>query len=154
MISNSSIGAIVLGFVILLVCIFLVSCKTSDKIPKDYDKRMLYFGGGGGFTGQSYEFCLLENGSLFNINESNEEHTYKMKLKKKQSQEIFKKVDQLTLLNLDYNEPGNMYKFIKVEKATTDPIKLVWGNPTMTVDPSLNSLYAELISLTQTSEKN
>jgi len=153
MISNSSYGALIIAFIILLAFILLFSCKTSDKIPDDYQKRMVYFGGGGGFTGQSYEFCLLENGSLFNINEAKKEHTYRMKIKKKQSKEIFKKIDQLALLNLDYNEPGNMYKFIKIEKDGQEPTKLVWGNPSMPVDPSLDSLYAELISLTQTSEK-
>ena len=153
MISNSSYGALIIAFIILLAFILLNSCKTSDKIPDDYQKRMVHFGGGGGFTGQSNEFCLLENGSLFNINKAKKEHTYKMKLKKKQSQEIFKKIDQLALLNLDYNEPGNMYKFIKIEEDGQEPTKLVWGNPSMPVDPSLDSLYAELISLTQTSEK-
>ncbi len=153
MISNSSTGPIIIGLIILVAVVLLLSCKTSNKIPEDYDKRMVYFGGGGGFTGQSYEFCLLENGSLFNVDKNNEDHTYNMKLKKKQSQEIFTKIDQLSLLGLAYNEPGNMYKFIKIMKGADEAHNLVWGSPSLEVDSSLESLYSELITLTKTSEK-
>lgn len=154
MLTNSIFSPIILGCLLLFAFAILFSCKTTNKIPEDYDKRMVHFGGGGGFSGQYYEFCLLENGSMFNIDTNNKDHTYAMRLKKKQTKEIFNKIDHLSSLGLDYNEPGNMYKFIKIQEGQNEGKNLVWGNPSLEVDSNLDSLYATLISLTQNSEIN
>ena len=145
MLSNTGIGLITLT-VIVGVVLLVSSCRSKDIDHQAYEKSKVFFGGGGGFTGQSFEFCLLENGTLYSVNSLTNEYSEAMLIKKSEAKALMNKVKAVNSKNFDYNEPGNLYKYIKTTKTGDEDVKLVWGNPDLIVDESVISLYNDLIA--------
>ncbi len=153
MISNTGIG--ILGVLLLLGCFLILnSCRSKDIDLETYEKTKIHFGGGGGFTGQSFEFCLLEQGMLYSVNSLNKEYSEPMLIKRSVAKALINKINDLNALNLAYNEPGNIYKYIKTSKLGMEDAKLVWGDPNLTVDPKVIEIYNELIALTKDVESD
>ena len=145
MLSNTGIGLI--GLVLIAGVILLFSsCRSKDIDHQSYEKSKVFFGGGGGFTGQSYEFCLLENGTLYAVNSLTNEYSDPVLIKKSEAKTLMNKVKAVNSKNFAYNEPGNLYKYIKTTKTDEEDVKLVWGNPDLIVDESVISLYNDLIA--------
>lgn len=148
MISKSGLSILALFYLCSMITL-MNSCKSKNIDLDNYKKSKVHFGGGGGFTGKSFEFCLLENGALYNVDSTTKEYSQPIFLKKKEVKTIMNKVMEVNALNYAYNEPGNMYKYIKTTKSDEEDLKLVWGNPELMVDDKVNELYKELIELTK-----
>ncbi|MEL6986854.1 MAG: hypothetical protein AAGK97_03400 [Bacteroidota bacterium] len=91
-----------------------------------YKEKQLIFGSGGGFTGGTVETIILDNGQVFRHNSLNEEIIELKKLKKKLTKEIFEKYYSLALNDMELNQPGDLYRYIKL-KDENGVHTLMWG---------------------------
>ncbi len=113
---------------LLLLPLLLSQCKTKDYLtPHEYEGRIINFGSGGGFTGKSTQYTLMENGQIFKDVNKEGNVVGIRKLKKAEVQQIFDNYDKLNFSNLRLNEPGNMYHFITMRSQGKDH-KIMWGN--------------------------
>lgn len=129
-------------------CIFLgfnFGCKTKSYTPTSYTKRMLYFGGGGGFTGAVKSFYILENGQAFKAGMESNSFNEIAKLDSKVVKQIFANYDNLNLAKMELNEPQNMYKFIEHQDANGKH-KLMWGRLNKDEAHSLDIFYSILLN--------
>ncbi len=139
----------------LLTACFTLSllggCKTVQVSPEKYEKTKVYFGNGGGFTGELREFCLLENGDVFQINPTSREATLRNSKGKSSAKSIFKNMEQMKLNKYTYDQPGNQYFWMKYE-TDSDSTYLIWGSAEMEVEEEIVNLYNELVQLTKISK--
>ena len=104
-----------IGFIFFLIfssCI-MTGCKTAQISPEKYEKSKIYFGRGGGFTGELKEYCLLENGDIYQINPSSREASLRNSISKSSAKTIFKNLENMELQKYKYDQPGNMYYWMK-----------------------------------------
>lgn len=143
------------SYQLLLVICFAISlfgsCKTAQISPEKYEKTKVYFGTGGGFTGELREFCLLENGDVFQINPSSREATLRNSNGKSMAKSIFKNMDDMELKKYTYDKPGNLYYWMKYH-TDSDSVYLIWGNEEMEVEKEVVHMYEQLVELTKKSK--
>lgn len=139
-----------LGLITLtIVSIFTFgSCKTVHLSPEEYAKSKVYFGNGGGFTGKLNEFCMLENGEVYVINPASREAVLRNNAAKSVTKSIFKTMGEMDMKKYPYDQPGNMYYWMKYE-SKTDSSYLIWGHSDMVVDEKVSHIYEELVALTK-----
>lgn len=139
----------------ILVAFFAVtlfgSCKTAQISPEQYTENKVYFGNGGGFTGELREFCLLENGDVFQINPSSRQATLRNSKGKSMAKSIFKNMDQMDLKKYTYDQPGNLYYWMKYHTAS-DSTYLIWGHSDMEVEEEVVHMYEQLVEMTKKSK--
>jgi len=138
------------GLLLLLICLYFLfqSCKTVDINPESYEKEKIYFGGGGGFTGELKEYCLLESGDLFKINPSSRAAALSNNIKKSAAKKILNQIKAANFQDYNYDQPGNMFYWMK-HQTKADSSYLIWGHPNIEVDEEISSIYKQLISLTK-----
>ncbi len=144
-----------LPYQLLLLSCFAISlfgsCKTVQISPEKYEKTKVYFGNGGGFTGELREFCLLENGDVFQINPSSREATLRNSKGKSMAKSIFKSMDEMDFKKYTYDKPGNLYYWMKYH-TDTDSTYLIWGDSEMEVEAGVVHMYEQLVELTKKSK--
>ena len=92
--------------------ILLFSCKTNHLSIAEYDKPMIIFGSGGGFSGIETSFTLLSDGRLYTSNLLDSTHVELGVLESNLAKQIFLNYHDLGLNDLNLDNPGNTYKFI------------------------------------------
>lgn len=135
--------------VVILIAISFLSCQAQKKAahPDEWKGNALWFGSGGGFTGLSTTYCLLENGQLFEkAGGVNSSFKPLYNISRKQALDIFKNAASLPWPKQDINEPGNMYSEIAYGK-TGAAVRLVWSGKNAAVDPKIASFHQQLFSL-------
>ncbi len=135
--------------VLLAITIAIVSCQTQKQVskPEEWTKNALWFGTGGGFTGNSTTYCLLENGQLF-VKKGIASTTYETlpNIEKKATATAFKKAKALQLPTTEINEPGNMYNEFAFGKNGS-AVKFVWSDGNKNIDPKIIELHQQLFSI-------
>jgi len=134
---------------LLIMAFVVVSCQTQKQVskPEEWTKNALWFGTGGGFTGSSTTYCLLENGQLF-VKKGLASTTYEAlpNIDKKATASAFKKAKALQLPSAEINEPGNMYNEFAYGKNGS-AVKLVWSDGNKNIDTKISELHKELFSI-------
>ena len=92
----------------------------------NYKGRVLCIGSGGGFTGVSTSYFLLENGDLFRNGLSDTSYIKVGKLPKRITNQQFKGFDAMGFNNLDMNDPGNRYYYLEMSDKHRKH-KIQWG---------------------------
>ncbi len=143
-------------FLLITSSLILFSqCKTTQDYltPYEYEGRSISFGNGGGFTGKSVEYTLMDNGQIFKgLNKEGNVDMIK-KISRDQVNQIFDTYDILGFDKLDVNSPGNMYFFVQMNILESeadhkvDNNKLVWGNYDSGESKELRIFHANLMSL-------
>lgn len=135
-----------------LFCLFLiisvsVSCKkyTVDKMPE----YQIHFGEGGGITGAITEYCLLENGQLFDKKHFTEDFVAYKTVKKKIAKEQFKTCEDINIQSIILNNPGDKYYYISYE-TPAQKHRITWGRNKEEVPQSVEDLYGQLKALVLT----
>ncbi|GJM31547.1 MAG: hypothetical protein DHS20C18_05480 [Saprospiraceae bacterium] len=118
------IHAIRIYVVFGLVLCMGIACNTTLYTPDNLPERQLHFGSGGGFAGTSTEYLLLDNGQLFR-NEG-KGYTSLESARPGAARRVFKAFYKMNLDTLDYNQPGNLYYFIKMQDRGTT-YEITWG---------------------------
>jgi hypothetical protein len=121
-------------------------CKSSkyssDKLPEN----QLRWGSGGGITGKETVYTLLENGQIFKSAAMKNDTAEVDGPRKKVAKALFLRAAEMGLAKLDFNHPGNIYRF--VELANAEGVQRVaWGDPKYPADPAVEALYQALNKL-------
>lgn len=139
----------ILPALILIAIFILFSCKTRKYQPGSYEKKQLFFGSGGGFTGKVQEYKLLENGQFFYINELQQDTIELKGMKKKEAKVFFEKVEGLEDRLKGFRQPDNLYYYIGIVEAQEEKFRSVWGSSQIEPPDKLVGLYRELAIMGQ-----
>lgn len=121
----------------------LASCNSSKSVQSN---EFLRIGNGGGFAGIETVYTVLKNGQV--------EMGGKVisRLKSSDVNQLFGNIDILKLNEIDYNKPGNLYKFIEFT-LNGSTHKITWDSNAADVDSKLNLFYDHVNYLIQKSTK-
>ncbi len=131
---------------IVMSLLGLFSCKSTSYTPTDYPKAMVTFGSGGGFTGITTEYTLLENGQLFRKSSNEKEHTAVKSVDKNKTAQIFENIKTLKIANMKFNHAGNMNTYLTTKFDGVEN-KINWGQPGPPPPKDAKLMYSILMNL-------
>lgn len=135
----------------LLPSIFSSGCRVQQATPDSYRGKQLIFGSGGGFTGASLSYVLLDNGQLFStdsnsgIGTDTKKYTLLKKLPKTITRQLFSKAVELQLEQLTFSHPGNISYFIGLNNTHTTQ-RITWGDHRHKAPEGAENLYHQLLA--------
>lgn len=138
-----------------LACIVLLgfsSCKTKTYSFDNHPGPKIEIGEGGGMVGSLISKTLFINGQSF-LQEGFDATNRKALdlVKKNKAKKIFKEMAQLNFNNIDYNKPGNLYRYIELTEG--DKVhKVQWSVGSKEVNQDLVTIYNSINELLKTSE--
>ena len=136
-------------FLSLLLFLFLfAACGTTRYTnPTEYPNARINFGNGGGFSGMVTEYVLLDNGQLLKKLTQADSFEIVTTIEKNQTTQLFENYKFLNIGNLQYNQPGNMYRFIRFNHQDTEH-QIMWsGTQYPEQYPNLKIFHGNLRSL-------
>lgn len=130
----------------LVYGLFMLSSCNRQSNPLTYTKNQLIFGSGGGFANQVNEYRLLDNRYLYL--RRNNDSTFKELGKQKTGavKKLFKESEAFFKEAKEFNEPGNMYYYLRLQKGNQTQ-SLVWGNQNTPVPEKARELHKHLMNL-------
>jgi hypothetical protein len=138
---------------LLLFTLVAVSCRSQKIDPDQYDKPIIFFGSGGGFTGLSKQYCLTTDGDLYAKTSINADWRRIQKGKAEDAQPYFTNIDSLNIQNIEIDSPGNHYRY--VEYATTElKHRVTWGRNPDEIPEDMKLLYRSLNTLVKDIKQN
>lgn len=127
-------------------------CKSPKYTADNLPQKQLRWGKGGGFVGKETLFVLLENGQIFKQGPDTGSLTETGHTRPGKARKLFKLLETTGIQQLDFQHPGNTYKFIDV--VSGDTIRRVsWGDPQQSLDAAVADLYAQLEGLVEKNKK-
>ena len=90
------------------------------------NSNCIYFGKGGGFTGQLFEYSICTNGKMYK--KENGVLKFWGSVPENIKQQIFTNYNNLQIQTLNLNNPGNTYYFIGYQQQGSSIHKITWGN--------------------------
>jgi hypothetical protein len=138
---------LILGFSALALLVFLWSCKSKKVATDPVTQIGLVWGSGGGFTGKSTTFKLLESGEIYKTEGTQGATMLPMKpIKAKVAKAMFSAARELNLAEVSQNTPGNMYNYLEL---TVDgkPHRITWGDAENVVPQKVKDFYTLLNQL-------
>ena len=128
---------------LILTATLVVNCKTTQDYvtPYEYTGSAITFGSGGGFSGRVNQFTLLSNGQLFKGTNYEGNVTVMDKVESGRCDQIFSNYDFLRFDDMDINDPGNVYFFVKMKHEDDSEHNLKWGGTDAEAPQSLQLFY-------------
>jgi hypothetical protein len=134
-------------YIWMLFGLFSVHCAAQKKFNFDkMPKNQLVFGAGGGFGGTVSEFCLLEDGQLYEKTATTQYQRLKT-IDKKLTKSYFARLDSLQLRHVIFNQPGDIYYYITIRRDKMDEYKILWGKADRPVRADIQRFYDTLLKL-------
>jgi hypothetical protein len=131
----------------LLLGLIAFSCTAQKKFNFDkMPKNQIVFGAGGGFGGTVSEFCLLEDGQLYEKATKTEYRRLK-KIDKKITKAHFAQLDSLALQRVLFNQPGDIYYYVTVRREKMDEHQVLWGKKDKPIRGDIQRFYDALLKL-------
>lgn len=127
--------------IISLLSIILVgnSCSSSKQDP---NPEYIKIGNGGGFAGIETVYTINLKGSV------DQGGTQIGNLRKADISQLTRNIEILQLDQLEWNQPGNLYKFIEY-KIGTKMHRMSWDSNSSDVNNNLNLFYNHALHLIQ-----
>jgi len=130
-------------FFLSAIVLLFASCKAQQFTTDNLPESQLVFGSGGGMSGASDTYVLLENGQLFHTNSLTNETGELKSIAKAKAKEYFKRMHDITFSEMEFDHPGNRYYFL--EDCTADgQNRIVWGAVDKEAPAQCKILYKEL----------
>lgn len=128
--------------------------KTARPVtPATYAGRQVMVGSGGGVTGYSTTYYLLENGQLFGKRGRDSTFTALGKQTAANTKRVFTAVENTCKIKTTkFDNPGNTYKFVRWRKGKQAHI-VTWGEPGTTVPPSYPKFYTSFMAMIPASSR-
>jgi hypothetical protein len=125
----------------LYLAFILSSCQTTQYASPDlFNGKEIIISEDGGFSGQTTQHIILENGQVFvrtiypaSLNELT-------RLKKKTVKEMFNRIGMLDIEQVSFLHPGNMTYSLSL-KSGQDLYEIKWGDPGFPVPSSILECY-------------
>jgi hypothetical protein len=135
-------------FTLLLLFFTAFSCTSQKQVssPDEWKGNFIRFGKGGGFTGVSDVYVLLENGQLFAKQGWSNSFKKLESVNKKTAADVFKQAAAISFPSSDVNEPGNLFKELQIV-LKGKKINLVWSDGNPSINQEFNALHQKLFSL-------
>lgn len=125
----------------ILLLIFVISCNTTKySSPESCACKQVILSESGGFSGQSTQSIILENGQVFEKTLLPETVKELKQLSKKAAKEIFEKAENLKLGTTDFIHPGNMTYMVALRNGT-DYHEVKWGDPAYQAPSNVREFY-------------
>ena len=119
----------------------LLSCQTSQVTsPESFPGQQIIISEGGGFSGQTTQYILLDNGQVFIKTVFPESIKEIDHLDKKSSREIFNRLDLLNIKDIKFLHPGNM-TYLLATRVGEDYYEIKWGDPAYQVPAEVLDYY-------------
>jgi hypothetical protein len=128
--------------ILLLLCAGFAFCKTIHYSAGQLPAQQIRWGEGGGFSGRETTYVLLDNGQIFKKGGISDPYTEMSSFPSSKAKRLFKRAQSLRLMELDFQDPGNIYSFIEIVEG--DQVRrIVWGGK-KPVPPAVTAFYQEL----------
>lgn len=115
--------------------------------PASYKGRQLMVGSGGGFTGFSTTYCLLDNGQLFGRLGRDTTYQFLGKQSTAGTKRAFATVEtRCRIKKVRFDSPGNTYKFVRWKKGKQQ-YNVTWGAVGATVPAVYPKFYTSFMSM-------
>ncbi len=133
----------------LMVSLSFICCKTPTYAPDTYEGKMITFGSGGGVTGHISCTAIMENGYIYRgTGLTNIDFEMNGRLKTGEVDQLFKNYEVLGLAEVNYDSPGNTYRFIEFKQDSSIQ-RIVWGAKDELPDKKVDTYYNILKAKTQ-----
>lgn len=133
---------------VLLVIAGGESCSSGPTLPKDYRGEQLHFGTGGGFSGAVNYFILLDDGRMY-TRIADTTDTYLTTLRTALTRQLFSHYHTTGLDKRNFNEPGNIYRFIGLHADGGQVNRMTWGADEFTPPSGLAEYHLLLMQSTK-----
>lgn len=121
--------------------LLFVHCMSNKYTPVNYPFKQIIVGSGGGFTGESIEYVLLENGFCFKGSGLVEKKYERIgKLSKNETDQLFTNYQFLNLNARQIDQPGNKYFYLGLKKMEEEH-RMTWGAPNIEVPNQITLFY-------------
>ncbi len=141
----------------LTPCLLLVSLSAFSQLalvtptervnPSVYTGRQAEVGSGGGFTGMSITYYLLENGNLFRKGSRDTSFTFVDTQTPAITARVFTALEKTCAIRKTrFNHPGNLYKFVGWRKGKT-AYRVTWGGRGKTVPAAYIRFYTAFMGM-------
>lgn len=129
----------------MLVIVICSGCR--HTLPDTYKKRQVSVGSGGGFTGMTTMYYLLDNGKLFRKSNRDTTYTALGKLNVSQRKQLFSAVlDICQIKTTPYDQPGNVSRFVVFQNGN-ETHRVTWATGDSAVPASYPKLYQSFMSM-------
>lgn len=142
------------SYPILLTCLALLVtsyCKRNNYSLQNTSEHYLRFGSGGGFTGASTSYTLMENGQFFQHESLRDTTLILPRVKRKTCTSLFKELKTLDKGLFGIQQPGNRYYFLEWV-TPEEQLRSTWGANTYTPPTELEAIYQKLMVMVQTKD--
>ena len=121
--------------------------QASGLTPATYPGRQIMAGNGGGFTGFSTTYYLLDNGQLFGKRSRDTLFIPLGKQTTANTKRLFALVERTcSIKTTRFNNPGNMYKFVGWQKGK-QAYQVTWGDTGTEVPATYPKTYDSFMAL-------
>ncbi|WP_240625412.1 FAD-binding oxidoreductase [Spirosoma pollinicola] len=125
----------------------VVSQTATTGTPTTYTGRQVMVGSGGGFTGFSTTYCLLDNGKLFGRRSRDTTFTFIGRQTTANTKRVFSIAEETCKIKTArFDNPGNTYTFIRWKKGRKEN-KVSWGAAGVTVPASYKKFYNSFMAM-------
>lgn len=124
-------------------------CKTPKYTADTLPQKQLRWGKGGGFVGKETLHLLLENGQIFKQEDTAGKPVEMDDTRRAKAKKLFKLLETTGIQNLDFQHPGNTYKFLDIVEGESTK-RISWGDAQYPVDAAVEDLYKQLEALVAT----
>lgn len=127
--------------------------KVPVSTPATYQGRQILVGSGGGFTGFTTTYYLLENGKLFARRSRDTTFTLIRQQTPATTKRMFSRVENTCKIKkTKFNNPGNKYKVVRWRKGKQE-YAVTWGAVGKTVPASYPKFYDSFMTMIPTASR-
>ena len=121
--------------------------------PDTYTGRQLVVGSGGGFTGFSTAFYLLDNGQLFGRRSPDTTFTFIGQQTAANTKRAFRTAEcRCRIKKTEFNNPGNTYRFVRWRRGN-EIHKVTWGGTGVNVPAKYPKFYDAFMAMIPASSR-
>lgn len=133
---------------LLLIPLGFLNCKSVPFQPEQYKGDYLIIGDGGGYSGWENRYYITTRGAVYLHSGRDTTYLKQSNIDKRIVNQALENVRALDLVNYEYSNPGNVYKFLAM---SIDGIhnRIVWGGNQDQINPAITNLYQLLNSSLQ-----
>jgi hypothetical protein len=126
---HAMLKGFILGFALLVAGMSAAQTVDSgSRYPFSYKNRQIIVGKGGGTTGASTAYYLLENGYLYARSDSDSLFTRLGKIPATTTRRLFRELEMsCRIKTTQFSKPGNIYQFVGWKKNRQE-YKVTWGD--------------------------
>jgi hypothetical protein len=138
-----------LSFPIFVLLFLGLNSSCSHKIATEkLPATQILFGKGGGFTGRTHDFALLEDGRIIEFHADSSTQKIMKTISKERATSLYAAIDSFPTQTWLYNAPGNIYHYITVKKEGKKERKIVWdgGRDAKNLPANIEAYYRRLMS--------